>query len=172
MPPKGQNSNSESESRTRSTTGYHATSMGSSGAANTRSSGKQRLTVAQQQYLKDLVRLHVHNNHEENFAPVHPLEFEEDSDDFLRRYKDRHQLPVKDNMTLQGFLLGSELGMRTYSYKKNNSSLPDGRVTKKELAEEVKKHFISTVVKEAECVPAFIYKVKNSKKQFRMEFRG
>lgn len=172
MPPKGHTSNSESEARTKSSANYHGLSTGFLNNTNTRSSGKQRLTVAQQQYLKELVRAHVHNNHEDNFPHPHPLDFEAYSSDFLRRYKDRHQLSVKDNMTLQGYLLGSKLGMHTESQKKNKLSLPDSRITKKELAGEVKRHFMANSVKEAECIPTFIYKVKNSRKKFRMEFRG
>ncbi|AGO12617.1 AaceriAER278Wp [[Ashbya] aceris (nom. inval.)] len=172
MPPKVYNSNSESESKTRGASAHHSGAVAPGGAANTRSNGKQRLTVAQQQYLKELVRTHIHNNHEENIPLLHPLDFEAYSDDFLRRYKDHYQIPLQDNLSLQGFLLGSELGSRTYSYRRNLPSQPDSRVTKKQLADEVRRHFTASTVKETECIPAFIYKVKNSKKKFRMEFRS
>ncbi|AET38402.1 Sap30p Ecym_2693 [Eremothecium cymbalariae DBVPG len=172
MPPKGQNSNSESESKLRSAANNNFGINSSSGTINTRSSGKQRLTVAQQQYLKELLRTHVHNNHRDNSPQPHPLDFERYSDDFLRRYKDHYQLPIEDNMSIKGYLLGSDLGSKTYSYKRNHPSLPDARVTKKQLADEVKRHFTASIVKETECIPAFIYKVRNSKKKFRMEFKG
>ncbi|CEP62847.1 Sap30p LALA0_S06e05204g [Lachancea lanzarotensis] len=168
MPPKAHNSNSESESRTRSNAG-NSTQGTTSG--NARNVGKQRLTTAQQQYLKDLIRTHVQNNHPSNFPKPDPLDFEEYSDDFLRRYKDYFQLPLQDNLSLRGYLLGSKLGQKTYSYKRNENKVPDARVTKKKLASEVKKHFNSYNVKETECIPAFIYKVKNQKKRFKMEFR-
>ena len=75
-------------------------------------------------------------------------------------------------MTLQGYLLGSELGKRTISYKRNVSSVPGHRITKTEAASKIKKHFNSLSIKETECIPNFIYKVRNQKKKFKMEFRG
>ncbi|SCU89071.1 LAME_0E02124g1_1 [Lachancea meyersii CBS 8951] len=168
MPPKAHNSNSESESRTRSNAGNQNQGPAS---GNARNAGKQRLTNAQQQYLKDLIRTHVHRNHPDSTPKPDPVDFEAYSDDFLRRYKDHFQLPLEDNLSLRGYLLGSKLGQKTYSYKRNEKGVPDARVTKKKLASEVKKHFTSYNVKETECIPAFIYKVKNQKKRFKMEFR-
>lgn len=168
MPPKAHNSNSESESRTRGNAANHPS--GSNSATTTRNNGKQRLTTAQQQYLRDLTKTHVHNNHPENFPKPHPLDFEPYSDEFLRRYKDHFNLPLEDNLSLAGYLLGSQLGEKTYSFQRNQKSVSDARVTKKKLALEVKKHFTAYTVKETECIPAFIYKVKNQKKRFKMEF--
>ncbi|QLG73543.1 hypothetical protein HG535_0F00530 [Zygotorulaspora mrakii] len=162
------NSNSESESRTRATTSGGAVGNTTGGA---RSNTKQRLTAAQQQYLKDLVKTHVTNNHPDLTPKPTPIDFESYPDQFLRQYKERFKLKIEDNMTIQGYLLGSQLGAKTCSYKKNAQS-HDRRVHKKELATEVKKHFTSYGIKEAECIPQFIYKVKNQKKKFRMEFRG
>lgn len=162
------NSNSESESRSR------ANNTGASGpkaGVSSRSNVKQRLTAAQQQYIKDLVKTHITNNHPQFLAKTDPVDFESYSDDFLRRYKDRFQLDVEDNMTLRGYLLGSQLGSKTYSYKRNEG-VQDGRIVKKNLASEVKKHFTSYGIKEADCIPQFIYKVKTQKKRFKMEFKG
>ncbi|SCV01802.1 LANO_0F13608g1_1 [Lachancea nothofagi CBS 11611] len=168
MPPKAHTSNSESESRARSNAGNQNTGAVNN---NARNSGKQRLTAAQQQYLRDLIRTHVQNNHPDNFPKAHPVDFEAYSDEFLRRYKDHFQLPLEDNLSLQGYILGSKLGEKTYSFKRNETGVPGARVTKKRLASEVKKHFTSYNVKETECIPAFIYKVKNQKKRFKMEFK-
>lgn len=74
-------------------------------------------------------------------------------------------------MTLKGYLLGSQLGSKTFSYRRNED-VQDGRVVKKKLASEVKKHFTSYGIKEADCIPQFIYKVKTQKKKFKMEFKG
>lgn len=169
MPPRSHNSNSESESKSRST---NSAGHGSAASSNTRSGGKQRLTAAQQQYLKELVKTHIHSNHPDNTPQPHPANFESYSDDFLRRYKDHFHLPLEDNMSIQGYLLGSDLGTKTYSFRRNQKGVPDSRVSKRELAMEVKRHFTAYSVKETECIPAFIYKVKNQKKKFRMEFRG
>lgn len=166
MPPRGNNnSNSESESRTK------PSNTGSVGT-NTRTNTKQRLSAAQQQYLKELNRKHIHDNHPKNFETPHPLDFEYYSNDFLRHYKDRFKLNLADNLSIHGFMLGSQIGCRTYSYKRNNSSSGDSRITKSELAKGVRNHFDNYAIREAECVPQFIYKVKNSKKKFRMEFKG
>lgn len=164
------NSNSESETRTR--TSNSGNSNGNNNAGS-RSNVKQRLTAAQQLYIKDLVKSHITDNHPELTPKPDPVDFESYPDDFLRRYKDRFKLNVEDNMTLKGYLLGSQLGSKTFSYKKNTQPGPQGgRVQKKQLASEVKKHFTSYGIKEAECIPQFIYKVKNQKKKFKMEFKG
>ncbi|CCD27248.1 Sap30p NDAI_0K00570 [Naumovozyma dairenensis CBS 421] len=183
------NSNSESETKTTAggrsrgggggnatTTGQNSTTTTTTtttGTSNTtKSNVKQRLTAAQQQYLKDLVQSHVTNNHPDLIPKPNPANFEEYSDDFLRRYKDNYHLDLPDNLTLKGYLLGSKLGSKTYSYKKNEKGRPDARITKKALAKELKKHFTSTNIKETECIPKFVYKVRNQKKHFKMEFKG
>lgn len=162
------NSNSESESRSRAT---NTATSGPKPGVSSRSNVKQRLTTTQQQYIKDLVKRHITNNHPHNLPKTDPVDFESYSDDFLRRYKDRFQLDVEDNMTLKGYLLGSQLGSKTFSYRRNEGA-QDGRVVKKSLASEVKKHFTSYGIKEADCIPQFIYKVKTQKKRFKMEFKG
>lgn len=170
---RGQNnSNSESESRTtaRNTSGSGSNTKSNSSGSG---SGKHRLNAAQQQYLKDLVNTHITNNHRDIVNPKYgPSDFEHYSDDFLRRYKDHYSLNCPDNMTINGYLLGSELGSKTYSFKRNKVSAPDARILKKDLAAEVKRHFNSYPVKEMDCIPQFIYKVKNQKKKFKMEFKS
>lgn len=175
---RGGNSNSESEStrRNHNTTnsqgnGSNSTSAGSN-AQSSRSNAKQRLTQAQQQYLRELVNEHITNNDPTQVEKPHPLDFESYSDDFIRAYKDHYNLDIPDQMTLQGYLLGSELGKRSISYKRNQDGVPGARITKQEAIEHVKNHFESQSVKEADCVPNFIYKVRNQKKRFRMEFKG
>lgn len=163
------NSNSESESnvKTRSTGG-----AGTGSGVGSRSHVKQRLTTAQQQYLKDLVKTHVTNNHPQLTPKADPMDFECYSDEFLRRYKDRFQLNTEDHLSLQGYLLGSQLGSKTYSYKRNQQGTPGARVLKKELAAKVKHHFHSYNIKETESVPQFIYKVKTQRKRFKMWFKN
>ncbi|CCC69047.1 hypothetical protein NCAS_0C00570 [Naumovozyma castellii] len=163
------NSNSESEARPTGGRGNNAQSSSTSNKANQ----KQRLTNSQQQYLKDLAQTHITNNHPSLIPKSNPVDFQEYPDEFLRKYKDNFHLDVADNLTLQGYLLGSQLGSKTYSFKRNdNMKYIDARVTKPTLAHEVKKHFTQYNVKESDCIPKFIYKVKNNKKKFKMEFRG
>lgn len=163
------NSNSESESKTRST---NVGALGVTAGTGSRSNVKQRLTAAQQQYIRDLVKTHVTNNHPSLGPKQDPVDFEKYSDDFLRRYKDHYHIDIPDNMTLRGYLLGSQLGSKTHSYKQNRPGSPSARVAKKDLASEVKRHFTSHTIKEAECIPHFIYKVKSQKRKFKMEFNG
>ena len=102
--PRTANSNSESESNIK-TRSNASTTTGT--GVGSRSHVKQRLTTAQQQYLKDLVRTHVTNNHPDLTPKPDPMDFESYSDDFLRRYKDRFQLNVEDHLSIQGYLVGS-----------------------------------------------------------------
>lgn len=145
---------------------------GNGPGANGRANGKQRLTAAQQQYIKNLIETHITNNHADLRPTSHPVDFEEYTDAFLRRYKDHFQLDVPDNLTLQGYLLSSKLGAKTYSYKRNTQEQHDARIHKKDLANVVRRHFDEHSIKETDCIPQFIYKVKNQKKKFKMEFRG
>lgn len=163
------NSNSESESRTRVS---NVGTVGTTASAASRSNVKQRLTAAQQQYLRDLSRKHITNNHADLEIKPEPVDFESYSDEFLRRYKDHYGIDAQDNMTLPGYLLGSQLGSKTYSYRQNQPADPQSRVAKRHLASQVSKHFTAHTVKEAECIPQFIYKVKNQKRRFRMEFKS
>lgn len=163
------NSNSESESRTRAS---NVATAGTTASAASRSNVKQRLTAAQQQYLRDLNRKHITNNHPDLIPRPDPVDFESYSDEFLRRYKDHYGIDARDNLTLPGYLLGSQIGSRTYSYRQNHPDNPHHRVTKRELASQVSRHFTAHTVKEADCIPQFIYKVKNQKRKFRIEFKG
>lgn len=94
------------------------------------------------------------------------MDFDTLPDRSLRRYKELYHLPVKDSMTMNGFLLGSELGRRTFSYKNKD------RVTKPELAGLVKRHVFSQPVKEAEIITNFLYKVNNEDKAFKLSFKS
>lgn len=183
-------SNSESEAGRR-TSVYHSNGngpgSGAGGSAGTNgayggsensSSGhlgpktKQRLTAAQQQHIKELLQRHVTNNDPRAKPLQDPHEFEHYSDEFLRKYCDRYGLDCPDNMTLAGYLLGSALGSKTQSWRKNKPGQPGARVTKQEVALAVKKHFATQSVREADCIPQFLYKIKNRGRRFRMEFKG
>ncbi|EDO17761.1 hypothetical protein Kpol_541p4 [Vanderwaltozyma polyspora DSM 70294] len=162
-------SNSESEAKTSKSTNT-GSSYGGQSNSGARNTAKQRLTAAQSQYIKNLVKTHITNNHPGLKSRPHPLDFEMYSDDILRRYKDHFKLGTEDNLTLDGYMLGSQLGSRTYSGELNKVGKPEARVLKKDLADEVKKHFLSYGIKETVCIPHFIYKVKTQKKKFKMEF--
>ncbi|KAL6939208.1 hypothetical protein ACO0RG_003037 [Hanseniaspora osmophila] len=222
MPP-GRPSNSSRDHHTGNNNGNHGgsnkkhsnenDSHQSKKSGNAGGHGSSKSTHAQQAYLKDLIATHVTNNHPDLQDRPHPLDFESYSSDFLRRYKDKYELPIRsDNMSLQGYLLGSKLGAKTFSWKKINhnsvrkpqirgrASVSSGssnssrdsevqeeqnvassmtltdeiikgkRVSKKVLADSVKAHFLTSNIKESECIPQFIYKIKNDKMKFKMEF--
>lgn len=171
------NSNSESDSKSSRSGKVNSTNSKNNNTntngSNSNTQGKQRLTAAQQQYLKNLVTTHITDNHPNIIHPVtNPVNFEDYSDKFLRNYKDHFNLNLPDNMTFRGYLLGSKLGSKTYSFERNKIGKNDARIHKKDLSNEVKRHFDSVNIKETDCIPQFIYKVKNQKKKFRMEFTG
>ncbi|CCK72123.1 Sap30p KNAG_0J00400 [Huiozyma naganishii CBS 8797] len=175
-------SNSESESRA---TGPSKQQRGgnsngpantpANASANTNGNGANKLTSAQQQYLRDLVRTHITNNHprlaQGNNGPGQPLDFERYSDEFLRKYRDTFELDVADNLTMAGYLLGSPLGEKTFSYKRDKADPRGPRVQKAVLASACQRHFTAYQAKEQDLISHFIYKVKNQNKKFKMEFK-
>ncbi|CAI4048841.1 hypothetical protein SKDZ_13G3880 [Saccharomyces kudriavzevii ZP591] len=166
------NNNNNNNSNSNNNNINSSNNNGNGPVSNGRANGKQRLTAAQQQYIKNLIETHITDNHPDLRPKSHPMDFEEYTDAFLRRYKDHFQLDVPDSLTLQGYLLGSELGAKTYSYRRNTQEKHDKRIHKKDLANVVRRHFDEHSIKETDCIPQFIYKVKNQKKKFKMEFRG
>ncbi|KAL6927268.1 hypothetical protein ACO0SA_003566 [Hanseniaspora valbyensis] len=98
------------------------------------------LTKEMQQYYMKIVKRHVHDNSSYNRVwkkyatdttalsgkkkySKYKIDFNDFDDEFLRLYKDRYKLnDLKDNYTFNGFLLQTDLGSKTYSYKKNNKS--------------------------------------------------
>ncbi|CCH60174.1 hypothetical protein TBLA_0C03710 [Henningerozyma blattae CBS 6284] len=207
------NSNSESEtSRSRNTHGGNNSNGGNNNNDNSGTSGKDtnhstghggkhRLNAAQQNYLRELVKTHVTNNHPSLIPIPHPADLSLYSDDFLRRYRDRYNLDCNDNFTLQGYLLGSDIGNQTQSFsnismnakadangkttekllkqsKKSKEKVQGGiskpttkRVMRDELVAKVADHFNTNQPREVNVVPQFIYKVRNRNRRFRMEFR-
>ncbi|XBW38128.1 hypothetical protein QEN19_003724 [Hanseniaspora menglaensis] len=99
------------------------------------------LTKEMQQYYMDIVKRNVHDNSQYNKIwkkyTIDPrnltgkkrdnrykVDFNDFDDKFLRLYKDRFIInDLKDNYTLNGYLLQTELGSKTSSFKKNNKSL-------------------------------------------------
>ena len=98
------------------------------------------LTKEMQQYYMKIVKRHVHDNSSYNRVwkkyatdttalsgkkkySKYKIDFNDFDDEFLRLYKDRYKLnDLKDNYTFNGFLLQTDLGSKTHSYKKNNKS--------------------------------------------------
>ncbi|KAH3669022.1 hypothetical protein WICMUC_005121 [Wickerhamomyces mucosus] len=153
MPPKSSNrdapSASESEANTKS---------------SSRASTKARNAAAQQAQAELLAR-HIHSNGPNERVVSDPMDFDSFPNEVLRKYRDHYRLPVKSSLTVDGFLLESEIGKKSSSYKNKN------RIRKDELANAVKKHFNSQTVKESEVLTHFLYKVNNQDKAFKLSFK-
>ncbi len=141
------------------------TSHNNNNSTNSRASTKARNAAAQAAQAELLAR-HIHSNGPKEQKSVDPLNFESLPDITLRKYRDHYNLPAKSSLSTDGYLLASEIGKKSYSYKNRD------RVTKPELASAVKKHFMSQTVKESEIITNFIYKVNNQDKAFKLNLKN
>lgn len=158
MPPKGSTradaaSASESEAKQSSNLRAHT---------KARNAAAQAAQAAQ----AALLARHINSNGPQDKAVQDPMDFESLPDESLRKYRDQYNLPVKSSLSQEGFLLTSEIGKKSLSYKSRD------RVTKAELAENVKKHFLSQPVRESEIITNFLYKVNNQDKAFKLDFKN
>ena len=151
MPPKVNRDPSVSESESK--------------PSNSRASTKARNAAAQAAQAELLAR-HIHSNGPNDRPPLDPMDFETLPIKTLREYKDLYHLPLEDALTMNGYMLESETGKKTWSYKHKN------RVTKPTLAAAVKKHFVSQPVKESEIITNFLYKANNQDKAFKLNFKS
>ncbi|KAG7193334.1 uncharacterized protein KQ657_000750 [Scheffersomyces spartinae] len=131
--------------------------------ASSRTSQKQKNLQAQQEFLAK----YIHSNGPKNTPPTHPLDFEALPTLALEKYNVKYGLRLPQPLSLTADMLNSELGKKTYSYKKNNR----GKISKPELANEVKKHFLALPAKENEIITNFLYTVKNQEKDFKLSFK-
>lgn len=125
MATESQNNNSNNEK-----------SNGSTESGNGHQTLSSDLSKEMQQYYMGIVKRKVHDNssyykvwknyatgNEKNKEARFKIDFNDFDDTFLRLYKDRYKLNnLEDNYTLNGFLLQTELGSKTSSFKKNNKS--------------------------------------------------
>lgn len=159
MAPRGSSKEapSASESEAKNTTTHNST--------NSRASTKARNAAAQAAQAELLAR-HIHSNGPKEREVVDPLDFESLPDETLRKYRDHYNLPVKSSLSTDGYLLASELGKKSYSFRNKD------RITKPELASVTKKHFLAQTVKESEIITNFIYKVNNQDKAFKLNLKN
>lgn len=159
MAPRGSSKEapSASESEAKNSTTHNNT--------NSRASTKARNAAAQAAQAELLAR-HIHSNGPKEKKAVDPLDFDSLPDKTLRKYRDHYNLPVKNSFSMDGYLLASEIGKKSYSYRNRD------RITKPELSNAVKKHFLSQTVKESEIITNFIYKVNNQEKAFKLNFKN
>lgn len=131
--------------------------------ASTRTSQKQKNLQAQQEFLAK----YIHSNGPKDFPQTQPLDFETLPALSLEKYNEKYGLGLPYPLSLNADMLNSELGKKTYSYKRNNR----GKISKPELANQVKKHFLELPAKENEIITNFLYTVKNQDKDFKLSFK-
>ncbi|KAK9355719.1 hypothetical protein V1505DRAFT_369037 [Lipomyces doorenjongii] len=95
---------------------------------------------------------------------VDPLEFETFPIESLRMYKTSYKLPVPSSISNAGTLLNGPVGKKTYSYKHRT------RISKEELAGNVKRHFSAFPARETEMIAGFLYSAKNQNNSFKLHF--
>lgn len=153
MPPRSQIRDSASESESKPGT-------------TSRAANKARNAVAAAAQL-ELLSKHIHSNGPKDKPPIDPLDFSTLSDDALRRYNKKYDLQLPEVQSLNDNILQSELGRKSCSAKKASKVQ---KISKKELASNVQKHFLAVNVRENEILAGFLYKVKNQGKDFKLSF--
>lgn len=133
---------------------------------NSRSSNKVRNAVAhaaQQEYLAK----HIHSNGPHDKPKVDPLDFDAFDVDTLDKYSQVYNLGLPLTQTLNDDILSSEIGKKTYTYKRNQGY----KINKPEKVHAVKNHFLALPSRENEIIANFLYKLRNEDKDFKLEFR-
>ncbi|CAN6621674.1 hypothetical protein TRVA0_008S02608 [Trichomonascus vanleenenianus] len=97
---------------------------------------------------------------------VDPLDFESLPIEALRKYRLQNKLSTPSAESHPGWMLHCPLGKRTASQRTTN------RVSKKELAAAVKKHFVAQSVRESDTIVDFIYSVKRQDDAFKLQFNN
>ncbi|KAK6197391.1 uncharacterized protein RJT21DRAFT_123197 [Scheffersomyces amazonensis] len=153
------------ESASESESSRHA----SSSVTTTKSSQKVKNQAAlqkQQQYLSK----HINSNGPQDQPKVEPLDFEKFEDDVLIKYNKRYGMNLPNPTSVNNDILNSEIGKKTYT-KRNESKQSPNKITKVELANKTKNHFLALPTKENEIITNFLYKVKHQEDEFKLTFR-
>ncbi|EGW32115.1 uncharacterized protein SPAPADRAFT_61198 [Spathaspora passalidarum NRRL Y-27907] len=169
MPPR-----SHRESASESESSRHNTIPGGSTHGNSTNVGKstqkaknQAAQAAQQNYLAR----HINSNGPQDREPIHPLDFEAFDDAVLMRYNEKYGLNLPRPETVNSDILNSEIGKKTFS-KRSKKREANGRISKPELANHLKSHFMALGSKENEIITGFLYKVKHQDNDFKLTFTG
>lgn len=125
-------------------------------------------TAAAQQAQQEYLARHINSNGPQDRIKPEPLDFHSFSDQTLTNYNTRYQLNYPPIQSLNADVLQSDIGKKSQSYKKLKH-IP--KVTKAEYANNLKKHFINTSVKENEVIANFLYKVSNENNEFKLSFK-
>ncbi|ABN66748.1 predicted protein [Scheffersomyces stipitis CBS 6054] len=152
---------SESESNKYSNTSSTGTGTKSSQKAKT-----QAAIQAQQLFLSK----HINSNGPQDQPKIHPLDFEKFDEETLVRYNKKYNLNLPNPVSINNDILNSEIGKKTYS-KRNKSRATFGGITKPEMANHLKTHFMNLPTKENEILTNFLYKVKHQDNDFKLTFK-
>lgn len=136
-----------------------AKSTGSRASAKAKNSSIQQ---AQQEFLAK----HITSNGPNDKKKISPLDFEVLPTSSLVKYNKKFSLSTQQPHTINGYMLKSEIGKKTDSYKKSAK-----KCTNRELAASVKKHFMALPCRENEVITNFLYKVKQQDKDFKLSFK-
>ncbi|CUM65302.1 uncharacterized protein PRCAT00002937001 [Priceomyces carsonii] len=134
-------------------------------AASSRSSTKAKNAAAQQAQQEYLSK-HINSNGPQDAPKVDPLDFYSFDCKTLDKYVRTYGLNLPPTMTIDGDILQSDIGKKTYSYKHSNKN----RVSKLEQSNNVKKHFMNLPCRENEIITNFLYKANNQDTEFKLKF--
>ncbi|KAK9239852.1 hypothetical protein V1525DRAFT_396945 [Lipomyces kononenkoae] len=98
-----------------------------------------------------------------NFV-IDPVQFEAFPIESLRKYRTFYKLSVPSSISNAGTLLNGPVGKKTFSYKHRT------RISKDELASNVKRHFSGSPVRETDMIAGFLYSAKNQNNALRLHF--
>ncbi|KAK6459857.1 hypothetical protein DFJ63DRAFT_52283 [Scheffersomyces coipomensis] len=161
-------SNSESESSKHPSSSTTTTTKTSQKVKNQANYQKQ------QQYLTK----HIHSNGPNDKPKVLPLDFDKYSDEVLIKYNKRYGLNLPNPTSVNNDILNSEIGKKTFTKRNSSnggvgkkSSTPANKITKIDLANQVKNHFLNLPTKENEIITNFLYKVKHQDDEFKLTFK-
>ncbi|RCK64895.1 Transcriptional regulatory protein SAP30 [Candida viswanathii] len=160
---------SESESNTNTHTHTRHTTASSSSTTKTSQKARNQLALQQQQ---QYLAKHINSNGPQDRPKPAPLDFSTYKDSALLKYSERygfHNLTRIDS--LNSDILNSEIGKKTFSKRSKRRQRDTGRITKPEVANHIKNHFAGLPAKENDILTAFLYKVKNQDKEFKLTFQ-
>lgn len=133
---------------------------------NSRASNKARNTAAQAAQQEFLLK-HINSNGPQDKPKPHPLDFNSLSDEALEKYNKKYDLDYPAPLSINGHILSSEIGKKTFTAK----NISGNKISKPELSNNLKKHFLALPCRENEIIANFIYKVNNQEKDFKLSFK-
>lgn len=133
--------------------------------SNSRASNKARNAAAQAAQQEFLLK-HINSNGPHDRPKPHPLDFNSLSEETLEKYNRKYGLNFPPPLSINGHILSSEIGKKTFTARNNKN-----KISKPELSNNLKKHFLALPCRENEIIANFIYTVRNEDKDFKLSFK-